>query len=237
MSRQIENIDVREINKFQQMKDHWWQADGPLKTLHVINPVRLKFVRDCVDLNSKKILDVGCGGGIFSEALAETAKHVTGLDLGEESLQVAREHAADNNISNIEYVKTTVESYAVSSSSRFDVISCMEMLEHVPEPESIIQSCRQLLKPGGSLFLSTLNRHPLAYCKAILAAEHILEVLPPGTHDYARFIKPHELARLCRKAGLQVNLISGLNYLPFLDKAYMSHKTDTNYMMHVTLPA
>lgn len=237
MNPEKTNVEDAEVIKFNQFENDWWDANGSLKTLHVINPVRLGFITESINLKDKTVLDVGCGGGILSEALAKVAKQVTAIDLSENALNIARHHATDNNINNIQYDYISTEDYAETHPDSFDVITCMEMLEHVPLPASIIQACFKMLKPGGTVFFATLNRNPGAYVKAVIAAEHILKLLPKGTHDYAKFIKPSELIGDCREAGFVIDEIAGLHYLPFLNKAYISKNIDTNYMLRACKPA
>ncbi len=237
MNSEQTNVDKAEVIKFNQLRNDWWDLSGPLKTLHVINPVRLGFITQNLDLRDKDILDVGCGGGILSEALASKAKHVTAIDLSESAINIANSHARQNGLNNILYEHISTEYFAESHQESFDVITCMEMLEHVPEPSSIIQACSCMLKPGGFVFFATLNRNLSAYLKALIAAEHVLKLLPKGTHDYAKFIKPSELIAPCRKQGLVIDEIIGLHYLPFLNKAYLSKKIDSNYMIRAGKPA
>ena len=236
MSLNTANHDPAEIEKFNHGLEHWWDVDGPLKTLHRINPPRLDFIEQFVSLAGKTVLDVGCGGGILSEALAERASSVTGVDQSPGALAAAQQHAESRHINNTEYLLQTAEEHAQHHPAEYDVITCMEMLEHVPEPESIIQACAQLLKPGGMAFFSTLNRNPLAYLGAVVAAEHILRFIPQGTHQYEKFIKPSELVRACRHEGLNLEGSSGLGYLPGIDKAYLSNNLSINYLIAVTKP-
>lgn len=231
MNLSEKNVDQNEIQKFHQTNSRWWDIDGPLKTLHVINPVRMQFISEHTTLKSKIICDVGCGGGILTEALAREASSVHGIDMNESAIQTAKLHGESQGIHNIKYHVTTSEDFADENTEKFDLVTCLEMLEHVPDPESIIRACAKLVKPGGKVFFSTLNRTAPAYLKAVLTAEYILNILPKGTHDYSKFIKPSELTQFCRKVGLETIAFKGLAYLPILDKAYLSNMLDTNYIL------
>ena len=227
------NVTPAEIDKFSQHAQQWWDVQGPLKTLHQVNPVRLAWVMQHANLNDAVVIDVGCGGGILSEALAHQGGKVTGLDMAEDSIEVARLHALEHHLS-IEYVVDTAESLAQQRPEAFDLVVCMEMLEHVPDPVSVINSCAALVKPGGRVFFSTLNRHPKAFLLGIVAAEYVLSWIPKGTHEYKTFIKPSELARYVRAAGLEVLEVKGIAYQPWRDRAapfVLSDDTDVNYMM------
>ncbi|HSP58978.1 MAG TPA: bifunctional 2-polyprenyl-6-hydroxyphenol methylase/3-demethylubiquinol 3-O-methyltransferase UbiG [Halomonas sp.] len=227
-----DNVDAAEIAKFDTMADHWWDPEGDFKPLHDINPLRLDFIDARAGLAEQKVLDVGCGGGILAEAMAYRGAHVTGIDLGEAPLAVARLHAVESG-REIDYRWISVEALADEVPGSFDVVTCMEMLEHVPDPASVVRACARLVKPGGQVFFSTLNRNPKAYALAILGAEYVLRMLPRGTHDYAKFIRPSELAGWCRAAGLEVREQSGLVYNP-LTRRYRLSASDVsvNYLMH-----
>lgn len=225
------NVDQQEIEKFSAHATSWWDPQGDMKPLHMINPLRMKFITDQVDLKNKKVLDVGCGGGILTESLAQAGAVTSGLDLAEDSILVAKQHAKDNNLA-IDYINQSVEELADSQSEQFDVICCMEMLEHVPDPSSIITSCSKLLKPGGHAFFSTLNRNTKSYLFAILGAEYILGILPKGTHNYSKFIKPSELEAWCRDAQLQWQQTAGLGYNPLSGNYSLSRDIDVNYLAY-----
>lgn len=229
-------VDIQEVNKFSQHSEEWWNPKGALKTLHDINPIRLQYVLSYAGhLNDKNLLDVGCGGGIFSEALARNGAVVTGLDVEASAIAVAKRHAEQNNL-NINYVCSPLELFInnknkENSINNYSVITCMEMLEHVKHPEQIIQNCAQLLEPEGLLFLSTFNRTPKAYLMAILGAEYVLNLLPRQTHDYDKFIKPSELVFMIESAGLQLVGMSGLSYNPWSGQATLSSSVAVNYML------
>ncbi|PCJ29313.1 MAG: bifunctional 3-demethylubiquinol 3-O-methyltransferase/2-polyprenyl-6-hydroxyphenol methylase [Gammaproteobacteria bacterium] len=225
------NVDPEEIAKFEDLASSWWDLEGQSKPLHQINPLRMRFITDNTTLQDRQIIDVGCGGGILSESLAKSGAHVTGIDMGKMPLDVAKLHALESEIS-IDYQQITAEEKAQQSAEQFDVVTCMEMLEHVPDPLSIIKACAQMLKPGGDIFLSTLNRHPKAYVFAILGAEYMLKMLPKGTHDYERFIRPAEMAQWCRQAGLEVVNIIGLSYNPLTKVYALGDDVKVNYLVH-----
>lgn len=218
---------------FDRHADHWWDRHGPLRTLHAINPVRLDYIDQHCSLAGKQVLDLGCGGGLLCEAMTGRGARVTGADISGELIEVAREHAAQQVLA-IDYIETESGDLA-QQATRFDLITCLEMLEHVDDPGQVIADCARLLKPGGDLILSTLNRTPTAYALAIVAAEYLTGLLPRGTHDYERFIKPAELAACCRTHGLDVLDISGLSYLPWLHRAHISRNTTVNYLLHARL--
>ena len=194
------NVDPAEVAKFNALASSWWDLEGESKPLHDLNPHRLAFIQTHCNLDNQLAIDVGCGGGILTEALVKAGANTTGIDMGEMALKVAKLHALDNELT-IDYQHITVEDKAAQSSEQYDVVTCMEMLEHVPDPVSVIQACAKLVKPGGHLFFSTLNRHPKAYLLAVLGAEYVMNMLPKGTHDYQRFIRPSEMAKWCRQAG------------------------------------
>lgn len=226
------NHDPKEIEKFSQLAHMWWDASGPCKPLHDINPLRMGFVNEHTELKDKQVLDLGCGGGILSETLTKAGAHVTAIDLSEEAITAAKQHARESNLP-IDYRVESVEALAKSNPQSFDVITCMEMLEHVPDPAAILKSCVTLLKPDGDLFLSTLNRSLKSYVQAILGAEYLLRLLPVGTHDYAKFIKPSELANWLRTEQLDIKAIQNLDYNP-LSKEYRltTHQNPVNYLVH-----
>mgnify|MGYP000954301562 FL=1 len=225
------NADPAELEKFSQLAHRWWDPNSEFKPLHEINPLRLNYIADLVGgLEGKAVLDVGCGGGILSESMAAKGAHVTGIDLGDKALKVAKLHLLESGYQ-VDYRKITVETLAAEHPQHYDVVTCMEMLEHVPNPMSIIRSCAQLVKPGGWVFFSTINRNPKAYLFAIIGAEYVLNLLPRGTHEYAKFIKPSELARMARSAGLIDEKLIGMTYNP-ITKAYaLEDDTDVNYIM------
>ena len=225
-----ENGSRAEIDKFAALANRWWDENGPQKSLHHLNPARLNYVAKQLPLKGKKILDVGCGGGLLSEALAREGADVVALDLAEELIEIAKLHLYESNV-RVDYRLQSVESLAEEMAGQFDAVTCMEMLEHVPDPSSILRACEKLLKPGGKCFISTLNRTPAAFAIAIVGAEYLANLLPKGTHDYQKFIKPSELAAWCRAEGLNVVDISGLAYNPLSGKAWVNDRTDINYLM------
>ncbi len=225
-----QNIDQAELAKFDALASSWWDTAGQSKPLHDINPLRLQFIQQHCDLSGRQVLDVGCGGGILSESLAKLGAHVTGIDMGKQPLNIARLHALEAGLK-IDYQHSTVETMAERSPQQFDIVTCMEMLEHVPDPISVINACATLVKPEGYVFFSTLNRHPKAYLLAILGAEYILNMLPKGTHDYRRFIRPSELAAWCRQAGLQVQALCGIHYNPLTKKFALGQDIKVNYLL------
>jgi len=225
------NIDPSEVAKFEALAAGWWDAEGQSKPLHDLNPHRLAYIEQFCDLQDMQIIDVGCGGGILSEALAKQGAKVTGIDAGKQPLDIAKLHALEAELT-IDYQQITAEEKAQQSTGQYDVVTCMEMLEHVPDPFSVIKACAQLVKPGGHVFFSTLNRHPKAYLFAVLGAEYIMNMLPKGTHDYQRFIRPSELATWCRQATLNVDDVSGLSYKPFNKTFHLSDDVKINYLMH-----
>jgi len=233
MSKSSHNFDQEEINKFANLADKWWDLNGEFKPLHDINPLRLKFIQDHIDLKEKDLIDVGCGGGILSESLAKAGANVTGIDLAQESIEVAKAHAEKNSI-NINYLCQDVEEYAEENPGKFDILTCMELLEHVPAPDQMVQTCAKLVKPGGKLFFSTINRTWKAYLKAIIGAEYILGMIPIGTHDYSKLIKPSELEAWSRTAGIKWEKILGLTYNPLTNTYSTTPNLDTNYMVSAT---
>ena len=224
-----ENVHPHEIHKFGSMAERWWDPQGEFKTLHDINPLRLQFIQSFVDVADKRLVDVGCGGGILTEGLAKLGADALGVDLSEDLIDVADLHGLESGV-NARYQKISVEALAEEQPQSFDHITCMEMLEHVPDPGSIIASCAKLVKPGGMVFFSTLNRQPKAYLLAIVAAEHVLKMLPQGTHDYKTFIKPSELCQSARAAGLELQGMVGIEYNPFNKRFSLGKDIDVNYI-------
>ncbi|HRB28906.1 MAG: bifunctional 2-polyprenyl-6-hydroxyphenol methylase/3-demethylubiquinol 3-O-methyltransferase UbiG [Nitrosomonas sp.] len=224
------NADPLELEKFSQLAHRWWDPNSEFKPLHEINPLRLNYIDELVGLSEKKVLDVGCGGGILSEGMASKGAHVTGIDLGEKALKVAKLHLLESKYQ-IDYRKVAVESLAKEQPHQFDVVTCMEMLEHVPDPMSVIRACAELVKPGGWVFFSTINRNPKSYLFAIIGAEYLLKLLPRGTHDYAKFIKPSELARMARNANLIDGKLIGMTYNPISKTYALENDTHVNYIM------
>ena len=225
-----QNADPNELQRFEAVAARWWDPQGPLKTLHGMNPLRLRFIRERADLAGRKVLDVGCGGGLLREAMTAAGASVTGIDLAHEALLVARLHAIENGLT-IVYHETSVEDLAAASPASFDVVTCLEMLEHVPDPVSVVSSCARLVKPGGRVFFSTINRTPKAWMMAVVGAEYLLNILPRGTHEYARFIRPSELAGWMRAAGLATEAISGMRYWPWVEHYALSPTVDVNYLV------
>jgi 2-polyprenyl-6-hydroxyphenyl methylase/3-demethylubiquinone-9 3-methyltransferase len=226
----MSNADPVEIEKFSQMAHKWWDPQSEFKPLHEINPLRLNYINQHAAIAGKRVLDVGCGGGILSESMAALNANVTGIDLSDKALQVAKLHLLESG-RQVNYRKIPVESLAEEQPEQYDVVTCMEMLEHVPDPDSVIAACTKLVKPGGWIFFSTLNRNPKSYLFAVIGAEYVLNMLPRGTHDFAKFIKPSELAQSCRNAGLNITNLIGMSYNP-LSKIYsLGNDTSVNYMV------
>lgn len=230
------NSDPRELDKFSQMAHRWWDPSGSFKPLHDLNPARLSYIDQRVGLSGKSVLDVGCGGGLLSEGMASHGAQVTGIDLAEKPLQIARLHLMESGLS-VDYQLIAVEEMASSRPGQFSVVTCLEMLEHVPDPACIVQACAAAVAPGGHVFFSTINRNPKAYFLAVLGAEYLLNILPRGTHEYAKFIQPAELAHWCRLAGLTVREVTGMHYNPFSSEVSLSNDTDVNFLMYATRDA
>lgn len=230
-----QNVDQTEIDKFSQMAHKWWDLDGEFKPLHQINPLRTDYIDRHAPLDAARVVDVGCGGGILTEALARRGATVTGVDLAKKSLKVAQLHALDQGLT-IDYRCVAVEALAAEQPASFDRVVCMEMLEHVPDPQSVVSSCTALARPGGWVFFSTLNRNLKSYLMAVVGAEYVLNWLPRGTHDYARFIKPSELTRMARNAGLELADISGMRYNPLTRTYHLDDETSVNYLMACRKP-
>jgi 2-polyprenyl-6-hydroxyphenyl methylase / 3-demethylubiquinone-9 3-methyltransferase len=230
-AEQTRNADPAELAKFSALAHRWWDATGEFKPLHAINPLRLDWIDQTVQLKGKKVLDIGCGGGILADSMARRGANVLGIDLATKALKVAQLHAIEAETPNITYREISAEALAQEQPAGFDVVTCMEMLEHVPDPASVVKACAQLVKPGGWVFLSTINRNPKAWLFAVVGAEYVLNMLPRGTHDYAKFIRPSELARDVREAGLEQQELRGLEYNPITGRYWHSQNTSVNYMM------
>lgn len=225
------NVDHTEVNKFEQLASRWWDQNSEFKPLHQINPLRLDYIDQRVGLSGKKVIDVGCGGGILSESMAARGAEVTGIDMGEAPLEVARLHLLETGLQ-VDYQRMPAEEAAEKHAGKFDAVTCMEMLEHVPDPSSVIAACAKLVKPGGQVFFSTINRNPKSYLFAIVGAEYVLRLLPKGTHDYAKFIRPSELMRWTRATGLDTIDMTGLTYNPLTDVYKLDPRdVDVNYMV------
>ena len=228
----IKNLDHDEVNKFDELAAKWWDKDGEFRPLHQINPLRVNFIEERSSVEGKKVLDVGCGGGILAEALSELGANVTGIDASENTIGVAKSHSSSIG-SDVIYIQNTIEEFISSHpNEKFDVITCLEMLEHVPSPNEIIKSCSNLLKDDGNIFFSTINRNPRSYLFAVIGAEYILNLLPKGTHDYEKFIKPSELAKWIREAGLNSKETIGLSYNPITGNYWLGKDIQVNYMVH-----
>ena len=225
------NVDAQELAKFSELAHRWWDPESEFRPLHQINPLRLAWIESLAPLAGKTVIDVGCGGGILAESMAARAAQVTGIDLAAKPLSVARLHALESGVQNVEYREIAAEAMAQERRQAFDVVTCMEMLEHVPDPASTVRACAELAKPGGWVFFSTLNRNAKAFMLAIVGAEYLLKLLPRGTHEYARFIRPSELARHCRDAGLELQATRGLQYNPLTRRYWMSDDTSVNYLV------
>ncbi|AYH45167.1 bifunctional 2-polyprenyl-6-hydroxyphenol methylase/3-demethylubiquinol 3-O-methyltransferase UbiG [Azoarcus sp. DN11] len=230
------NADPAELQKFSDLAHRWWDPTSEFKPLHEINPLRLRWIDDHASLAGKRVVDVGCGGGILSESMAALGAQVTGIDLSEKALGVARLHLFESG-NKVDYQHSSAEDFATQHPESFDVVTCMEMLEHVPDPASTIAACARLVKPGGQVFFSTLNRNFKAYLFAVIGAEYILNLLPRGTHEYAKFIKPSELARFCRNAGLEAAELLGMSYNPLAQTYSLGQDTSVNYMLQTRRPA
>ena len=224
------NVDPQELEKFNELAHRWWDPEAEFKPLHDINPLRLDYIDKLAGLKGKTVLDVGCGGGILSESMAARGAHVTGIDLGEKALKVAQLHLRETG-NQVDYRKIAVEDLAREQPQHYDVVTCMEILEHVPVPASTVQACAELVKPGGHVIFSTINRNLKSYLFAVIGAEYVLGLLPRGTHDYAKFIKPSELAQSCRNAGLNLADLTGLSYNPLTKVYSLGKDTDVNYMI------
>ena len=231
------NVDPSEVAKFEALASRWWDRNSEFKPLHDINPLRANWIDKLAPVAEQKLLDVGCGGGILCEAMAQRGAHVTGIDMGEAPLAVGELHKLESGVE-VDYQKSTAEDFAQSHGEQFDIVTCLEMLEHVPDPSSVVRACAAMTKPGGTLFFSTINRNPKAYLLAIIGVEYVLRMLPKGTHEYGKFIRPAELGKWIREAGLELDQMTGLTYNP-ITKTYRLTETDVdvNYMICARKPA
>jgi 2-polyprenyl-6-hydroxyphenyl methylase/3-demethylubiquinone-9 3-methyltransferase len=227
----MSNVDAQELAKFSELAHRWWDPESEFRPLHQINPLRLEWLDGLAGLAGKQVLDVGCGGGILAEAMGRRAAHVTGIDLAAKPLGVARLHAMEEGVANVEYREIAAEALAAERPGAYDVVTCMEMLEHVPDPASTVRACAELVRPGGWVFFSTLNRNPKSFLFAIIGAEYVLKLLPRGTHEYARFIRPSELARFAREAGLSLHAQRGMEYNPLTRRFSLTADTSVNYLV------
>ena len=227
----MQNADPNELEKFSQLAHRWWDPNSEFKPLHQINPLRAAWIEERTPIKGLRVLDVGCGGGILTETLAQRGAQVTGIDLSDKALAVARLHLLESG-AQVTYRKIAAEDLAAENPGEFDVVTCMEMLEHVPNPASTIAACASLVKPGGHVFFSTLNRNPKSYLLAVIGAEYILKMLPRGTHDYAKFIKPSELTRWAKSVGLEPDEVIGMSYSPLTGRYWLGRDTDVNYLVH-----
>jgi 2-polyprenyl-6-hydroxyphenyl methylase/3-demethylubiquinone-9 3-methyltransferase len=224
-------IEPSEVQHFAQLADHWWDKEGQLKTLHAINPLRVRWLQEYTPIQGLSILDVGCGGGILSESLAHMGAEVLGIDPTKEAIEVAKRHAQQGSIDNLQYQQTTIDNLLPIHANRFDLITCMEMLEHVPDPRAVVQACGQLVKPGGYVFFSTINRNVKAFALAIVAAEYLLNMIPRGTHSYAKLIRPSTLADFAQQSSLQLLGFKGIAYQPLWRRFYLTEDMSVNYLM------
>jgi 2-polyprenyl-6-hydroxyphenyl methylase / 3-demethylubiquinone-9 3-methyltransferase len=230
------NVDEAEIARFEALADRWWDAEGDFKPLHDINPARLEFIDERVGLSGKRVLDIGCGGGILAESMAARGARVTAIDMAAAPLAVAQIHLRESGLE-VEYLKATAEDHAGERGGQYDVVTCLEMLEHVPDPSQVVAACSRLVKPGGQVFFSTINRNPKAWVMAIFGAEYVLRLLPRGTHEYAKLIRPSELGEWIRAAGLDLTGFTGMHYNPFTRDCTLGGNVHVNYLAHALKPA
>ena len=231
------NVDPAELAKFSELAHRWWDPESEFRPLHQINPLRLGWIDGLVGLGGKQVVDVGCGGGILADAMARKGAQVLGIDLATKSLKVAQLHALEAGTPNVQYREVSAEALAAERPGQFDVVTCMEMLEHVPDPAAVVKACAQLVRPGGWVFFSTLNRNPKSFLFAIVGAEYLLKLLPKGTHEYARMIKPSELSQWAREAGLDLHSFKGMEYNPLSKRYWLSEDTSVNYLLACHKPA
>ena len=230
------NVDPQELAKFSELAHKWWDPESEFKPLHQINPLRLDWIDQLASIKGKRVVDVGCGGGILAESMARRGANVLGIDLADKPLKVAQLHAMEAGVANLDYRSVAVETLAAEQSGQFDVVTCMEMMEHVPDPSSVVQACANLVKPGGWVFFSTINRNPKSFLFAIVGAEYVLKLLPKGTHEYGRFIRPAELARWIREAHLDLAQFKGMEYNPLTGRYWLSGDTSVNYLVACRKP-
>ena len=235
MSEATLNVDQNEVSKFEELAHRWWDPNSEFKPLHDINPLRLDFIDRRAGIGGKAVLDVGCGGGILAESMAARGATVTGIDMGEAPLSVAKLHLLESGLE-VDYQRTTAEEFAAKNPGRFDVVTCMEMLEHVPDPASVVRACAELVRPGGHLFFSTLNRNPKSFLFAIVGAEYVLNMLPRGTHDFGKFIRPSELESWTRAAGLEMPELAGMSFNPLFQSYSINRDLSVNYLAHCVKP-
>jgi len=231
----IENIDRAELAKFEAIASKWWDPESEFRPLHDINPLRLNYIDERCSLSGKTVIDIGCGGGILSESMAKRGAHVTGIDMGEAPLAVAKLHKLESGVE-VNYLHSTAEAFAEQKPESYDIVTCLEMLEHVPDPASVIKACAKLVKPGGHVFFSTINRNPKSFVFAIVGAEYVLNMLPKGTHDYKKLIRPSELSEWSRAARLNVTDVSGMTYNPFMKRYKLGRDASVNYLIHTQKP-
>lgn len=234
--RETMNVDLAELAKFSDLAHRWWDPESEFRPLHQINPLRLEWINALAPLSGQRVLDVGCGGGILADAMARKGASVLGIDLAPKSLKVAQLHALEAQTTGVDYREVSAEDLAAEQPGSFDVVTCMEMLEHVPDPASIVQACARLVKPGGWVFFSTLNRNPKSFLFAIVGAEYVLNLLPRGTHEYARMVRPSELAGYCRAAGLDLQATRGMQYNPLTRRYWLNADTSVNYLFATRKP-
>jgi 2-polyprenyl-6-hydroxyphenyl methylase/3-demethylubiquinone-9 3-methyltransferase len=230
------NVDPQELAKFSELAHKWWDPESEFKPLHQINPLRLDWIDQLASIKGKRVVDVGCGGGILAESMARRGANVLGIDLADKPLKVAQLHAMEAGVANLDYRSVAVEALASEQAGQFDVVTCMEMMEHVPDPSSVVQACANLVKPGGWVFFSTINRNPKSFLFAIVGAEYVLKLLPKGTHEYGRFIRPAELARWIREAHLDLAQFKGMEYNPLTGRYWLSGDTSVNYLVACRKP-